>query len=212
MHTIRHATAIAVLLASALHAGIVIAYADTQARTQNLVDLVRDAEVIIHGDVASVTDGFEAGVPYTEVTVRVKETLRGSTGEVYTFRQFGLIAPRRMGNGLVSYMVTPVDWPTYRTKEEVVLFLFRAARRTGLRTTVGLGQGKFSITGGRIVSQAGNRGLFDGVAIEAPLANKAERQMLASHEGAVSMTAFLSVVRRAVSERWVETRTMRHAD
>lgn len=199
--------AIAILLL----AGGTAANADTLAKRQNLTDLIRQADVIVHGDVVSVTDGFDNNIPYTEVKVRVKEMLRGSAAETITFRQFGLIKPRNMPNGLVNYSVTPVDWAIYKPREEVVLFLHKPARMTGLRTTVGLGQGKFTMQAGRIVSQQQNRGLFDDVTVEPSLLNKSERQMFATAGGAVNAQAFLTFVRRAVQDQWVETGKMRNA-
>src|SRR5215213_5640662 len=116
------APALALALACLL-AGAAGARADTLARRQTLVNLIEDAEIIVHGDVVAVSDGIENKIPYTEVRVKVRETLRGTTGEVYTFRQFGLLKPRSVGNGLVNYMVTPAGWAAYRPNEEVILFL-----------------------------------------------------------------------------------------
>ena len=187
------------------------AHADTLARRQNVVDLIEHAEIILRGDVVGVTDGIENNIPYTEIRVKVKESLRGGVSGTYTFRQFGLLAPRKMGNGLVNYMVTPAGWSTYRRNEDVILFIYTSAKQTGLRTTVGLGQGKFSINGGRAVSQQGNVGLFAGVTVDATSASKADSQLLATTEGPVSAEAFLSFVRRAVNDRWIETRRMHRA-
>lgn len=184
--------------------------ADTLARRQNVVDLIEHAEIIIRGDVVEVTDGIENNIPYTEIRVKVKESLRGGVSGTYTFRQFGLLAPRKMGNGLVNYMVTPAGWSTYRKNEDVVLFLYSSAKKTGLRTTVGLGQGKFSINGGRAVSQQGNVGLFAGMTIDGSL-DKNDSAMLRNTHGAVSAEAFLSFVRRAVNDRWIETGRLRRA-
>lgn len=211
MISTKRAPFFAALLACAFLLGGAWARADSLSRRQNLTDLIQHADLIVHGTVVSVTDGFDNGVPFTEVKVGVKETLRGSADSVYTFRQFGLLAPRRMANGLVNYMVTPVEWATYRPREEVLLFLYKPARMTGLRTTVGLGQGKFTIEAGTIVSQVANRGLFEGVEVETTLLNKADRQMLEAQGGPVSAAAFLSFVRRAVKDQWVETRKMSHA-
>jgi hypothetical protein len=192
--------------------GTIGAKADTLARRQNLANLIADAEIIVHGDVVAVTDGIENNIPYTEVKMKVRETLRGATGDVYTFRQFGLLKPRSMGNGLVNYMANPAGWATYRPNEEVILFLYKAAKRTGLRTTVGLGQGKFSVQAGRATSQQGNLGLFEGVAVDDGLLADADKRMLATSRSPVSAGALLSLVRRAVQGRWIETRRMRHAN
>jgi hypothetical protein len=187
------------------------AAADTLARRPNINDLIGQAEIILHGDVVTVTDGIENNVPFTEVTVKVRETIRGSAAGTYTFRQFGLLKPRRLENGLVSYNVRPAEWATYRPNEEVLLFLYKAAKRTGLRTTAGLGQGKFTIEGGRAVSQQQNAGLFDGIRVDAPMLKKGDAELLQSRKGSVSATALLSFVRRAVGERWIERRTMTDA-
>ena len=186
------------------------ANAETLARRQNVVDLIEHAEIILRGDVVGVTDGIENNIPYTEIRVKVKESLRGGVSGTYTFRQFGLLEPRKMENGLVNYMVNPAGWSTYRQNEDVILFLYKAASKTGLRTTVGLGQGKFAISGGRAVSQQGNVGLFEGMTIDGTL-DKTDSDMLRTTRGSISADAFLSFVRRAVNERWIETRRLHRA-
>src|SRR5215510_8422345 len=112
---------------------------ETTSGAPNIVDLVGDSEYIMRGLIKEVTDGFENGVPYTQVTVQVNEALRGQVGEEYTFRQFGLNKPRKLENGKVYLGVTPEGWAKYNAGEEVVLFLYQQASMTGLRTTVGLG-------------------------------------------------------------------------
>lgn len=186
------------------------ASADTLARRQNVVDLIEHAEIIVRGDVVEVTDGIENNIPYTQIRVKVKESLRGGVTGTYTFRQFGLLKPRSMGNGRISYAVNPAGWATYRQNEDVILFLYKSASKTGLRTTVGLGQGKFAINGGRATSQEGNVGLFTGMAVDGTL-DKVDSQMLTATRGPVSAEAFLSFVRRAVAERWVETGRLHRA-
>lgn len=187
------------------------AQAETLTRRQNIADLIEYAEIIIHGDVVTVTDGIDNNIPYTEVTVKVKETIRGKATDTFTFRQFGLLKPRPMGNGLINYAVNPEGWASYRPNEEVILFLYTAAKKTGLRTTVGLAQGKFAVTAGRVVSQQENVGLFENVALEKTLLKDSEKRLFTTTKGPVSASAFLSFVRRAVADRWIETRRMSHA-
>ena len=187
------------------------AQADTLARRQNVVDLIEHAEIILRGEVVEVTDGIENNIPYTQIRVKVKESLRGGVTGTYTFRQFGLLRPRKMPNGRVNYMVNPAGWSTYRPSEDVILFLYKPAKTTGLRTTVGLGQGKFAINGGRTVSQQGNVGLFTGVTVDDTSVGKTDTQMLATSHGPVSVEAFLSFVRRAVNGRWIESGRLRRA-
>jgi len=179
-------------------------------RAQNLVDLVRYAESIVIGTVESVSDGIDAGrVPYTEVTLRVSETLRGARGTTFTFRQFGLMKPGDIGGRTVQ-MVTPDGWPTWTPGERVMVFLNRPAHLTGLRTTVGLGQGKFSLSGGTIVNAEQNLGLFRGLEVDSAHITEAQAAMLRTDGVAVDAGTFTSLVRTAVEDRWVETGVLRH--
>jgi hypothetical protein len=205
----RRAVALALALVGVLFS-VVGAHAESIERRQNLADLIADAEIIIHGDVVSVTDGIENNIPYTEVRIKVRENLRGTVGETYTFRQFGLTKPKSLGNGLVSYNVTPTGWPTYQQNEETILFLYKSAKKTGLRTTVGLRQGKISIKNGQAESQMGNEGLFEGFTVADSVLGKEERKLLKSRKGPVDGGEFLKLVRRAVNERWIETRSMKN--
>jgi hypothetical protein len=186
------------------------ASASAQQRESNLVDLVRQSELILRGTVTGVSDGIDDhGLPYTEVTLHVSEAIRGQVGSTYTFRQFGLLKPRSMGNGLVNVMVTPAGWPTWRKGEENILFLNRHAKWTGLQTTVGLTHGQFKVAMGGAVNQAENRGLFAHLAVDANLLEESDRRVMNTQKGAVNAKAFVSLVRRAVNGRWVELGSMR---
>src|SRR5664279_1746723 len=139
-----------------------IANATTSRREVNVVDLVANSELILRGTVTEVTDGIDSrGIPYTEVTLHVADAIRGQVSGDYSFRQFGLLKPRDMGNGMTNLMVTPAGWPTYTKGEETILFLNKHAAWTGLQTTVGLGQGKFSVAMATAVNQSNNAGLFN---------------------------------------------------
>src|ERR1044072_259170 len=96
---------------------------EAASTTPNIVNLVGESEYILRGAIKEVTDGFENGVPYTQVTVQVGEALRGQVGEEYTFRQFGLTKPRKMENGKIYLGVTPDGWSQYEHCEDVVLCL-----------------------------------------------------------------------------------------
>jgi len=185
--------------------------AATTSGAPNIVDLIGDSETIIRGSVKEVTDGFENGIPYTQVTVEVTETLRGQVGSEYTFRQFGLTKPRSMGNGWVYLGVTPEGWSQYAAGENTMLFLHKPASMTGLQTTAGLGQGKILFDGGNAVSQAGNVGLLENVEVNANLLNDKDKRLLATKKGAVNADGFLSFVRRAVGNKWIAGAKMRHA-
>ncbi len=178
----------------------------------NIVDLINDSEVIFRGAVKKVSDGFEKGVPYTEVTVQIAEQIRGDVGKEYTFRQFGLIRPRKMENGKTNLMVTPEGWAKYKQDEDVVLFLHKKAAITGLRTTAGLGQGKLNVKGGNVESELGNLGLFENVTADQSLLNDRDQRLLGTKKGAVNSESFMSFVRRAVRSNWVSGGKLRHAD
>lgn len=176
----------------------------------NIVDLIADSEKIIAGAVKEVTDGFENGIPYTQITIEVKETLRGEVGEEYTFRQFGLTQPRKMENGKIYIGTTPEGWSKYEVNEDAMFFLYKPASITGLQTTTGLGQGKVMFKGGNAISQAGNEGLFENVDVNAGLLNDKDKRLLATKRGAVNAEGFKSFVRRAVNGKWIEGGKMRH--
>jgi len=182
-----------------------------QSGAPNIVDLIADSQTIISGAVKEVTDGFENGIPYTQVTIEVKEALRGQVGEEYTFRQFGLTQPRKMENGKVYIGTTPEGWSKYEVNEDAMFFLYKPASMTGLQTTTGLGQGKVMFKGGNAISQAGNEGLFENVDVNAGLLNDKDKRLLATKRGAVNAEGFKSFVRRAVNGKWIEGGKMRHA-
>ena len=176
----------------------------------NIVELIGDSEFIVRGLVKEVTDGFENGIPYTQVTVKVSEAFRGAVGAEYTFRQFGLTKPRKMENGKVNLMVTPDGWSRYNSNEDVVLFLRKKAQKTGLQTTAGLGQGKIAINAGNAVSQLDNFGLFEKVQVDDKLLNDRDKRLLATKKGPVNTESLISFVRRAVKDKWVEGGKMRN--
>ena len=172
---------------------------------RNLVDLIDLSDRIIVGKVLSVNDGFDINnVPYTEVTLLVEENIRGGNpGNTYTFRQFGLMAPREI-DGKTYLSVSPDGWPKFAADERVVVFLYQPASITGLQTTVGLFQGKFSIAGGQVRNVNDNLGLFENIQFEPGLLNEAEQKCSASTQGAVPENVFVPMVRRAVDDQWVE--------
>lgn len=173
---------------------------------RNVVDMIELSELIIVGTVSEVTDGFDQnGVPYTEITVNVKETIRGNQGATYTFRQFGLLAPRDMGNGKINLNTTLDGWPSFKTDQEVTLFLYQAGAITGFRTTVGLLQGKFDSRGEMLSNAINNRGLFDNMEIDTQLLSAAEQKLIASTEGPMNRETFVDFVRKVVAQNWIET-------
>jgi hypothetical protein len=181
----------------------------------NLVDLVGNADTIVAGRVESVSDGFDAhGVPYTEVTLKVAKKIRGrEVHEAFSFRQFGLLEPKTLPSGKVALTTVPDGWSRYHVGEDVALFLYAPARLTGLRTTVGLEQGKLAVVNGSILRTESNGSLFDDVVFENGLLNASERAFVARGRAKkdLEVDQFLGLVRRAVDEDWVGQRRMRHA-
>jgi len=175
----------------------------TKVKQRNIAELIALGEQIIVGEVVSVTDGFDAkNVPYTEVTVEVRETAKGTATGTYTFRQWGLLAPRDMGNGLTNLSVTLDGWPTFAQGEDVVLFLYKEAKLTGLRTTVGLFQGKFTIKDGYVANTINNQGLFDRIDFHRFNLTEKEKGMVQSNKGRIPEEMFLSFLRKSIEEQW----------
>ncbi len=178
---------------------------------RNLEKLTAMAELIIVGKVVSVTDGLVDNFPYTEVTIEVSHSIKGdingtrispSQPLLYTFRQFGLLKPRDMGNGLTNLNVALDGWPTYQEAHEVMLFLYKEATITGVRTTVGLNQGAFTITNGGIVNGVDNIGLFEDVDVPSGQLTAEERKMLQSKKGPANAQTFIACVDKAVNQGW----------
>ena len=193
----------------ALLAGFGAAHASSVTQS-SLVDLISESDRILVGTVTQVSDGFtEKNVPFTEVTITVSESLRGDAVPSYTFRQFGLKEPREI-DGRTYLGVSPEGWPTWNERESVMLFLTPPARLTGLQTTVGLGQGKLSLRNGQLASSARNMGLFRDIEITASGLSRAQLEMLETDGKAVDANPFISLVRRAVDENWIENGAMRN--
>jgi hypothetical protein len=177
----------------------------------NFVELMQQSNDIVVGKVTSVTDGIgDRGIPYTEVTLEVSETIRGAVSGVYTFRQFGLLTPRLTADGRRKMMPAPEGFPIYKTGEHLVLFLRPAAAWTGFRMPAGVTSGKFNVGPGRVANEGGNAGLFRDVHLDNGLATSAEKRMMDTG-GPANPDTFLSFVRRAVHERWIETGRMKRA-
>jgi hypothetical protein len=202
----------AVLLASiaVLALSMNVAHAKN-IRKQNFAELMTHTDSIVVGTVTKKTDGFHRGLPYTEITLSVGQSIKGDHGESFTFRQFGLIEPRSMGDGRVNLMVTPAGWPVYAEGEQVMLFLHKPASETGFQTTAGLTQGKFTIRGDRVANGTGNDALFAGVNIASSL-DTSLRDLVNQPGGAYAAEDFFALVQAAVEENWIENGVMTHED
>ena len=183
----------------------------TKIKKQNLTELIGQSESIVAGTVKSVTDGFDAnGVPYTEITIAVGSVAKGQQAEKedYTFRQFGLLEPRSMGNGKIYLGTTPQGFAEWNANEFVIAFLYKPASRTGLQTTVGLAQGKFTVENGMAVNEFGNAGLFSNVDINPALLDENSLSMM-SAAGAVPASDFMALIGDAVKGNWIENGDMK---
>jgi len=204
-------------VARAFASALLLALASTpsQATTvqpMSIVDLLDHAQTIVAGQVTKVTDGFDAkGVPYTEVTLKVSDTIRGQKGQTYTFRQFGLAAPRSMPDGRVHLGSRPTGFPTWHAGESTIVFLYPKAKYTGLQTTVGLGYGKLSIGNGAALNAYDNATLFRDVAVNRALLDSAEQQMVDTKQGPVNESTFRKFLHRAVDGNWVKNGSIHHA-
>jgi hypothetical protein len=202
-------------LALALAAGLVLlagpAAHAMKLKPQNLTQLIADSQSIIAGKVTRVTDGVAPnGMPYTEVTISVSDSAKGELrgGARYTFRQFGLLEPRKLPSGKTLIAVTPEGFPSWAAGEQVIAFMHKPASRTGLQTTAGLAQGKLNVLNGKVTNEFSNRGLFEGVKIDETLLSDKERAMLKS-QGPVDAATFVGLVGRAVSGNWIQNGEMR---
>jgi hypothetical protein len=183
----------------------------TSVMPLTVVDLLSHSQTIVAGQVQSVTDGFDArGLPYTEVTIKVADTIRGQKAETYTFRQFGLDKPRKMADGR-TYLGRPTGWPTWRKDEAAIVFLYSKARTTGLQTTVGLGQGKLSLANGVALNGYDNAGLFNGVQASNGLLDSSEQAMFKTKKGPVNADTLRKFLHRAVDGNWVKKGSIANA-
>lgn len=176
----------------------------TTMRTANVVDLIDLAESIVVAEVVSIEDGFDAsGLPYSDITIRVVDDLTGDRTGERTIRQFGLQAPRQMPDGRTALATTPPGFPLFATDEKVVLFIYQASPTTGMQTTVGLTQGKFTVDENGFVSNAvDNSNLFWNVGARTERMPQAMQKLIGT-SGAMKSDAFVNFVRTAVAERWV---------
>ena len=198
----------------AIAAALLLAAPAAQAmklKSQSLTQLITEAQSIVFGTVRSVTDGIDGnGRPYTEITLAVGDIAKGGieAGSEYTFRQFGLLKPRSLGNGKTLLAVSPEGFARWAEGETVLAFLYRPAALTGLQTTAGMAQGKFTLTNGMFANEFHNAGLFDGVEINSSLLSPEQQNMLTT-PGAVDATEFADLIGRAVAEQWIENGEMK---
>jgi len=162
-------------------------------KQQNLQEMTTESQSIISGRVIKVTDGFDNNRPFTEVTIQVSSDAKGKLKDdsTYTFRQFGLLKPRSMGNGKVYLGATPEGFSKWREGEQVIAFMYKPASITGFQTTVGLAQGKFVVRNGKVENRFANDGVFEGLDTSKLTA---EQQNILTTPGAVDVGVFMDLV------------------
>lgn len=183
----------------------------TQLVPQNLKQMIAAADVIVTGDVAAVSDGIDQGLPYTEVTLKVKGSIKRdlAAGSSYRFRQYGLLKHRRLPDGRYLLATHIEGMPRWSSGEKVTVFLNKPSVRSGLTTPVGLAQGKLTLSGDRVANAFDNHDLFKGMNVDPARLNPAEAEMIARNRGAVNAGVLHQLVRRAVREQWIEKGVMR---
>jgi hypothetical protein len=178
---------------------------------RNLADLTKMAEVIFIGKMTGASDGLLNGrIPYTEYTFEVLESLKGDlpARSVYRYRQLGLLKPRDMGNGKTLALTAKNigGLPLYKNGETALIFLGKSSLQTGLRTTVGLMQGKFVIENGMAANAINNAGLFEGMNVpqSGTKLSNAEKAMMKQKVGALDAKTLIETVKRAVKDQIFE--------
>jgi len=183
----------------------------TQLVHQNLKQMIAAADVIVSGDVDKVSDGMDHGLPFTEVTLKVKGSVKRdlAAGSSYRFRQYGLLKNRRLPDGRYLLATHIEGMPTWAVGEKVTVFMNKPSARTGLTTPVGLAQGKLTGSGSQVANAFDNRGLFQGMEVDAAVLSPLEADMLKRNSGAVDGGVLNQLVHRAVKEQWIAKGVMR---
>ncbi len=191
--------------------GLIAPAQATQLKPHNLTKLINDADTIIAGKVIRVTDGMQGNVPYTEVTISVASSAKKKIAarSEYKFRQFGLAKARKMADGRFFLGMAPEGMAKWTKDEQVFAFLYKPAARTGLRTTVGMGMGKFNVMGGRSANAFNNRGLFDNVRFSGVTLSPLESEMLGKSGGDVDANVLMGLVNKAVAGQWIQKGMMK---
>ena len=161
---------IAVWTASAILALLAVNVAASDVIHMNLRDLVGRADRILRGTVIESTEGtITAGggdLPVVTYKIRVNQSLKGGdgSGEVIEVRLLGTM--KQPDSGPYRRAAVLKDLPRFSVGNNYLFVLTRPSA-IGLSTTVGLGQGLFTL-GGRpgqetAVNGANNLGLFAGL-------------------------------------------------
>jgi hypothetical protein len=183
----------------------------SQLVPQNLKQMIEKADVIVSGEVTKVSDGIQNGLPYTEVQMKVKGSVKRdlALNSNYTFRQYGLLKHKKMSDGRYLLATKIEGMPTWAVGEKVTTFMNKPSAQSGFSTPVGLAQGKFTTSGSQIANSFNNRNLFQGMTVDPSVLNASEAAMLQRYMGAVEGGVMNNLVKRAVKEKWIEKGVMR---
>ena len=178
----------------------------TKLLHRSLKGLVVNSERIFIGKCISVQEGAlelsRGRIYYTQYTFQVTEQIKGSVGRTISFRQYGLVKPRKVDE-TTALVKRVLLMPTYQEEREYVLFLGRDSR-LGLTSPVGLHQGAFAIqrdSQGRKVASNGlmNRGLFkdlDPKEMSRLDLTQTEKNLTTTRKGAFPLRDFHSLVKK----------------
>lgn len=165
---------------------------------QNLAELTDGAELIVHGFVVAARSEPHPqlqGLNTVVVTLKVKETLKGSAPALYSFRQFIWDVRDRFNAA------------GYRKGQELVLMMTKPSA-VGLSAPVGLEQGRFRI----VRDSAGNRmalnghanaGLFSGMRaqVQARKLSAAASKMVNENRSAIRSDELVQVIGELVAKK-----------
>jgi len=178
----------------------------TTVKHYNLKALVSKAERIFTGQCISAEEAeikFPKGSIWcAEYVFRISEGIKGTTGETITFRQYGLINPRKIDENTVMFN-RPDGMPTYKVNQEYMLFLIGDSE-LGLTSPTGLLQGAFLIYQDELnrrvaVNGLQNLGLFKKDAtteLKQFDLTQSEKALVEKSKGAFDLDNFVSVVKK----------------
>ncbi len=93
--------------------------------------------------------------------------------------------------------------------EKVTTFMNKPVSRSGMRTPVGMAQGKFTYSGSQAANSFDNRGLFKGMTVDPSVLNAQRVGNAGQAAGPVEGDVLINLVKRAVKEQWIEKGVMR---
>jgi hypothetical protein len=111
-------------------------------RLVNLRNLMEHSDRIFVGRCLSVDSKVINNIPFTEYIFEVVEKIKGVSTETVTVRQFGLIEPIPIGNGLARGPIIQ-GMPQYKENHQYLLFLVQESP-IGLSSPAGLSQGSLA--------------------------------------------------------------------